>query len=632
MLLKRIQIFLRLFGSKNLIALTVIFLLGVVPVSSALVDQMSRPQQMSFETLVERLGKIPVANARLLAVRDNPPQLRADVAGQPVYTNLPPTPADVTAIRHEFRDAKVPLLIVNDKSQYIFEGGSLGAAIAISLGLALLAFLALEFAFGYSNIIEVSRRNWRRIVNVNGAGLEQLTNDSADLGRISLDDVRGIDEIKDEVWKYVDFLKHPEKYRRLGARPPRGLVLCGSPGVGKTMLARAIAAEAGVAFLARTGNSFGSMWVSVGPAKVHALFKEARQKKRAIIFIDEIDSVASARTTARAPGDKEDNRLVNAFLTEMDGLHRDEDSQILVIGATNRVDDLDPAFLRPGRLDQVLHVPLPSLKGREDILRLYAARVQLDAGVDLSAVAKNLPGFSGAMIENLINEAALEAVRENADLVTQRHIEICRERVLVGPTRECMLGDDERNRTAIHEMGHAVAALASSRKLFHVEAVSIQPRGQSLGITLYTPTRERYLRTMGDLREEIIILLAGRAAEELLLGDVSDGAANDLERSLSLADAMVTKFGMGSETGLLVAASNCGRSAVAKEEPSWDRSVAADIRAILNECYDEARHRVATHETFVSGVARQLVERLSLPREDILAAWDAQGGKRLTSV
>ena len=360
-------------------------------------------------------------------------------------------------------------------------------------------------------------------------------------------DVAGIDEAKDEVQEIVDFLKNPKKFTKLGGRIPKGILLVGSPGTGKTLLAKAIAGEAGVPFFIISGSDFVEMFVGVGASRVRDLFAQAKKNSPCIIFVDELDAVGRHRGAGLGGGHDEREQTLNQLLVEMDGFEATEG--IIVMAATNRPDVLDPAILRPGRFDRQVVVPKPDVKGREEILKVHSKNVPLDSDVELNTVARSTPGFSGADLENLINEAAIRAARESHTKISMNDIEFAKDKVIMGSERKSLvINEHERKVTAYHEAGHAlVAKLTPGTDPVH--KVTIIPRGMALGLTMQIPIEDKYMMSRDYLLKTINILLAGRAAEEIIFNERTTGAGNDLERASEIARKMVTEWGMSEKVG-----------------------------------------------------------------------------------
>lgn len=368
--------------------------------------------------------------------------------------------------------------------------------------------------------------------------------------KVKFKDVAGIDEAVEELKEIRDFLKDPDRYHRMGARIPRGVLLVGPPGTGKTLLAKAVAGEAGVPFFSISGSDFVEMFVGVGASRVRDLFKQAKEASPSIIFIDEIDAVGRQRGAGLGGGHDEREQTLNQLLVEMDGF--EENEAVILIAATNRPDILDPALLRPGRFDRQVTVDRPDVRGREQILKVHAKGKPIDESIDFAKLAKLTPGFTGADLANLMNEAALLSARRNKDTISQAEIEEAMERTIAGPERKTrVMTEGERKTIAFHESGHALVGhvLENSDP---VHKISIISRGQALGYTLQLPTEDHYLETKNGMLDQIAVLLAGRTAEELCCGDITTGASNDLERATKMAREMVTRYGMSEELGTQV--------------------------------------------------------------------------------
>jgi cell division protease FtsH len=440
-------------------------------------------------------------------------------------------------------------------------------------------------------------------------------------------DVAGVDEAKEELREIVDFLKNPKKYQRLGGRIPKGVLLLGPPGCGKTLLARAVAGEANVPFFFMSGSEFVEMFVGLGAARVRELFQQAKAKAPALVFLDEIDTIGKGRGGALGAGfgaHDEREQTLNQLLVEMDGF--DASKGVIIMAATNRPDVLDPALVRPGRFDRQVVVDRPDLKGREEILRVHTRGVALDPHVDLRVLAARTPGFTGADLANVVNEAALLAARKEKDAVTMTELEEAIDRTVAGLERKSrVMSEKEKERVAVHEMGHALVALASPTA-DPVHRVSIIPRGAAaLGMTMQRPLEDRYLLTEPELEDRLAVLLGGRTAEELVFDRVvSTGAQNDLERATEIARAMVTQYGMSEKVGPLSFGGNGFRSPEGRllypgAAPELSDDLAAlideEIARFVNEAHDRATEILTQHRSLMIALANllQVVEVIDGP-------------------
>lgn len=433
-------------------------------------------------------------------------------------------------------------------------------------------------------------------------------------GRVTFNDVAGVDEEKEELEEIVEFLKSPKKFTDMGARIPKGVLLVGQPGTGKTLLAKAVAGEAGVPFFFISGSDFVEMFVGVGASRVRDLFDEAKKKAPCIIFIDEIDAVGRQRGAGLGGGHDEREQTLNQLLVEMDGFTANEG--VIVLAATNRPDVLDKALLRPGRFDRQIVVSNPDVKAREQILEVHSRKKKLASDVDLKTIAKNTSGFSGADLENVLNEAALLAARRNLNQITMAEVEDAMVKVTMGPEKRTRVrSDKEQKLVAYHEAGHAVVSrfLATQDP---VHEISIIPRGMAGGYTMYRPTEDKNFMSRTEMLETIISLLGGRASEQLILDDISTGASNDIERATKIARDMVTKYGMSSRIGTITLGGNqeevfLGRDIAHAKEYSEETAAVIDeeIKNIIDACYKKATELLSANEDKLHKVAGVLLEK-----------------------
>jgi cell division protease FtsH len=439
---------------------------------------------------------------------------------------------------------------------------------------------------------------------------------------VTFADVAGCDEAKEEVQELVDFLKDPSKFQKLGGRIPRGVLMVGSPGTGKTLLAKAIAGEAKVPFFSISGSDFVEMFVGVGAARVRDMFEQAKKNAPCIIFIDEIDAVGRQRGAGLGGGNDEREQTLNQMLVEMDGF--EGNAGVIVIAATNRPDVLDPALMRPGRFDRQVVVPLPDIRGREQILQVHMRKVPIASDVNAHTLARGTPGFSGADLANLVNEAALFAARANKRLVDMEDFEKAKDKIYMGAERKSMvLTEEEKRATAYHESGHAIVA-ASLPKADPVHKVTIIPRGRALGVTWQLPERDTISLYKEQMLTQIAVLFGGRVAEELFLKDVSTGASNDFERATKIARDMVTRYGMSDVLGPMVYAENegevfLGRSVTQTRNVSDEtmQKVDAEIRRIIDEQYALAKKILSENADKVEAMTAALMEYETIDADQI---------------
>jgi cell division protease FtsH len=488
-----------------------------------------------------------------------------------------------------------------------------------SLGPILLFMLFLWY-FGYRGA-----QGGAKIFSFGKARARLITGDQQ---KVTFDDVAGVDEAKEELKEIIEFLKDPKKFQRLGGKIPKGVLLTGPPGTGKTLLAKAVSGEAGVPFFSISGSDFVEMFVGIGAARVRDLFEQAKKYARTtgkgcIIFIDEIDAVGRQRFAGIGGGHDEREQTLNALLVEMDGF--DTEEGIIVMAATNRPDVLDPALLRPGRFDRQIVIDSPDLKGREEILKVHVRNKKLAPDVDLKKIARQTPGFSGADLANLCNEAALLAARRGKDAITMEEMEEAIERVMAGPQRKSrVMSDYEKKVIAFHEAGHALLSLIVP-KADPLHKVSIIPRGvAALGYTMQVPLQDRYIVTKGELMAKLIVLLGGRASEELALGERTTGAQNDLELATEIARKMVCEFGMSENLGNISFQKRSGpvflgRDLVTEKHYSETTAVMIDkeVKVIIHPCYHSAKELLEQNREKLYLLANTLLEREVLDGDEV---------------
>ncbi len=448
---------------------------------------------------------------------------------------------------------------------------------------------------------------------------------SKDKNPIRFKDVAGVDESKDELSEVVDFLKKPAAYTKMGAKIPHGVLLVGPPGTGKTLLAKAVAGEADVPFFIISGSDFVEMFVGVGASRVRDLFNHAKEKAPCIIFVDEIDAVGRQRGAGLGGGHDEREQTLNQLLVEMDGFGTD--AGVIVIAATNRPDVLDPALLRPGRFDRQVYVPMPDIKGRELILEVHAKNIRTDDKLDFNEIARGTPGFSGADLANLLNEAALIAASKNLKNVSMEEIEDARDKILMGKERKTMaLTPEEKKDTAYHEAGHTVVGFFSEFA-DPIHKVSIVPRGRALGVTQHLPERDKYSYHKAELVDRIKILMGGRVAEEVFMGGrITTGAGNDIEKATQLARNMVMVWGMSEDLGPVHYGENeqqvfLGRELGKRTQVSEATSEKIDdeVQKLIDEAYSEAKKILIDHRDAVERLVERLMEKETLEKEEIIA-------------
>jgi len=487
------------------------------------------------------------------------------------------------------------------------------------VGILPFVMLLVLFAVFWFVFMQQAQGGGNRVMSF-GRSRAKLYNE--DKNRITFNEVAGAEEEKDELKEIVDFLKNPKKYIQLGARIPKGVLLVGPPGTGKTLLAKAVAGEAGVPFFSISGSDFVEMFVGVGASRVRDLFDQAKKSAPCIIFIDEIDAVGRHRGAGLGGGHDEREQTLNQLLVEMDGFSVNEG--IILVAATNRPDILDPALLRPGRFDRRIVVGMPDVKGREEIIKVHSRGKPLATNVDMSILAKRTPGFTGADIENMMNEAAILTARNSSNLITMLEIEEAITRVLAGPEKKSrIITSKDKRLVAYHEAGHALVSKMLPNA-DQVHQVSIIPRGLAGGYTLTLPKEDKYFISKSQLEDEITQLLAGRVAEEIVLNDISTGASNDLQRASHVARKMVTEYGMSESIGPIAYGGKHDEVYLGKEwgtYRNYSEEVAAsideEIRRMINECHDRAEKILKDNINKLHKLAETLIEREKLDFDEL---------------
>jgi len=489
----------------------------------------------------------------------------------------------------------------------------LGTVLPVALILLVLLFVMNRMQGGGARVMSFGRSR-AKVMN-------------KDQPKTTFGDVAGVDEAVEELGEIKDYLKNPARFQAIGAKIPRGVLLYGPPGTGKTLLARAVAGEAGVPFYSISGSDFVEMFVGVGAARVRDLFEQAKQTAPAIVFIDEIDAVGRHRGAGLGGGHDEREQTLNQLLVEMDGF--DQRTAVILMAATNRPDILDPALLRPGRFDRHIVIDRPDLEGRKGILRVHARGKPFDSSVDTDVIARRTPGFTGADLENVINEAALLTARRVKRTITMSEVDEAIDRVIAGPERRTrIISDKEKRVIAYHEGGHALTAYLLPNA-DPVHKITIMPRGRALGYTMTLPMEDKFLITREELIDELAMLLGGRVSEELVFGDITTGAQNDLERATQIARQMVTEYGMSDLLGPLTLGQKqhevfLGRDLSA--QPDYSPQVAfeidSEIRRLIDEAHDEALEILQEHRHHLDRLADVLIERETIDKDELIALLD----------
>ncbi|MHB0939694.1 MAG: ATP-dependent zinc metalloprotease FtsH [Armatimonadota bacterium] len=604
---------------KHLLVLFAVLMLGMYMFSVS--QKSNSTKELPTSTFVTQLNQGDIKSVDIQGTQLSGEFRRIPKSGEKRYTTH--WVSDQQSLMEELRDARTKLAATPEKLAFDFnvKQGKISET-ALWNALSIVLMMALFIGF-WVFIMRQAQSGGNQAMSF-GRSRAKRMNSAAQ--RVTFDDVAGVEEAKTELVEIVDFLKNPKKYSALGARIPKGVLLLGPPGSGKTLLARAVAGEAGVPFFHISGSDFVEMFVGVGASRVRDLFEQAKAHKPCIIFIDEIDAVGRQRFAGFGGGHDEREQTLNQLLVEMDGF--DANSGVILIAATNRPDVLDPALLRPGRFDRRVTVDHADVKGRQAILEVHAKGKPVSDDVSMDVLARRTPGFSGADLANMLNEAALLAARDGKLRIEMRDMENAIDRVIAGPERKSrLISDKEKSIIAQHEVGHALLAeLLPNADPLH--KVSILPRGQALGYTLSLPVEDKYLTSRSELMDDITVLLGGRAAEELEFGEVTTGAHNDLERATHLARAMVMDFGMSETLGPRVLGKRQGGSQVflgrdIMEDRDYSEQTAQrideEVQGIIEECYDRARNIIRKHAEQVTEIVADLREKESLTSDEVKA-------------
>ena len=547
---------------------------------------------------------IEVKNSRVIATTKNGDSVLA----------YRPEGESITELGLNDPNNNTPVTIVSTEKA-AFWMGLLSNWLPVILFIALIIFMAKQLGKGANSAFSFGKSQ-ARVYSKNGKD------------RTTFKDVAGMDEAKDELVEVVDFLKHPKKYTKIGAKIPKGVILVGAPGTGKTLLARAVAGEAGVPFFSISGSEFVEMFVGVGASRVRDLFQKAKHNAPCIIFIDEIDAVGRQRGFGMGGGHDEREQTLNQILTEMDGFEKD--TNVIVVAATNRPDVLDAALMRPGRFDRRVIIDMPNLIEREEILKVHARNKPMDKSADLKKVAQKTPGFSGADLENLLNEAAILAAKNDRETLTAADLDNAVEKVGLGPEKKSRrLTEEEKKITAYHETGHALVG----KLLPHcdpVEKVSIIPRGMALGVTWFLPEEDKHLKSVSKFKDEMCSLLGGHAAEKMVFGEVTTGASSDLKRATDIARRMVMDYGM-SELGPVIFGEQGGADFLGTElgaKPNYSEEVAykidQEVSKIIHEAQDRTNKLLAENRPLLKKIAEALLVKEVLSKEEFHAFFDGK--------
>jgi len=579
-----------------------VFAVILVRVLSAGNPDVEELNNLQFRQAVENkafVTNLPENDPNRLTVKDEDQTVtglyRPDGGGEPKEFEYPYT--QLTDVAGQLNEADIPFEVDPPNNGFWF---TLIGTLAPILLIILFFILFMSSMQGGGN----------RVMSFGKSRARRMTKDQP---KVTFSDVAGADEAVQELTEIKEFLEAPQKFQKLGARIPKGALLVGPPGTGKTLLARAVAGEAGVPFFSISGSDFVEMFVGVGASRVRDLFEQAKQNSPCIIFMDEIDAVGRQRGAGLGGGHGEREQTLNQLLVEMDGF--DSKSGIIMLAATNRPDILDPALLRPGRFDRQIVVDRPDLPGREKILKVHTRGKPLGNDVDVGTLARGTPGFTGADLANLVNEAALLAARHDKDQIEMSEMEEAIDRVIAGPERKTrLISDKEKEITAYHEAGHAIVG-ALMPEADPVHKITIIPRGQALGVTMSLPTEDRFMMSRGQLMAQLAMMLGGRAAERVVFDEITTGASNDLERVTQTARQMVTRFGMSDKLGPLALGQQQGQVFMGRDfhaQPDYSDEIAfqidKEIRRIVDESYDTAEDLLVRNRVLLDKLSSELIE------------------------
>ena len=590
-------------GIKSL-AVWLIFLIIFIVLISSIMDNSSN--KLAYSELLADMEK---GTVKSIEIQSGGEKALVEVEGEslPKEVNIPDINSFMTYAQEILKTNSYTL---TEKPESVFMKG---LYLLIPFGIIVIVLL-----FGLL-LINPGNQGGNKTMSF-GKSKARVTN-GAEKTKVTFNDVAGVDEEKEELEEIVEFLKTPKKFTDMGARIPKGVLLVGQPGTGKTLLAKAVAGEAGVPFFSISGSEFVEMFVGVGASRVRDLFDQAKKNAPSIIFIDEIDAVGRQRGAGLGGGHDEREQTLNQLLVEMDGFGTNEG--VIVLAATNRPDVLDKALLRPGRFDRQIVVSAPDVKSREQILEVHARKKKLAEDVDLKTVARNTSGFAGADLENILNEAALLAARRNLDCIGMKEIEDAMVKVTMGPEKKTRVRSEKENKlVAYHEAGHAVVSryLPTQDK---VHQISIVPRGMAGGYTMYRPTDDKSFRSKTEMEESIVSLLGGRVAEKLILDDISTGASNDIERATAISRAMVTKYGMSEKLGTITFGADqeevfLGRDLAHAKEYSEETASIIDeeVKKIVDAGYERAINILSEHVDKLHAVAKILLEKEKIDGEE----------------